>query len=208
MSFLSIEVKGLKEFQDYMTNLNKGQRKVIRQEFAEAAGEVVNKMKKDVPVDQARLKSSITYKMISDTELEIMAQSAYAPYVEFGTKKNFRADSEVQGYANTFKGKTGISDVDPLVALTAWVRRKGLAATYSTKVYNIRSKSGKRNSRTKAEADREKQTAYAIFWSIKKKGIKAQPFFFRSASGTSRITELQKAIAQRLETGIKALIGD
>lgn len=206
-SFLSIEVKGLDELRKTLSSLTTKGRKVIRQEFREAGNEIVNKMKRDVPVDQARLKNAITFIQNSDTDIEIVAQSAYAPYIEFGTKSRFKADSEVASYAATFRGPTGISDIDPIVALTAWVRRKGFAATYSTK-YNIRSRSGKRSSRTKGEAQMEKQIAYAIFWSIKKKGIKAQAFFFKTKTGQSRITEIQKTITAKLETGLKALIGD
>lgn len=201
MSFLSIEVKGLQELQAYMANLNKNQKKVIKQEFKEAGNEIVSKMKRDVPVDQARLKNSISYLMNGNTDLEIVAQSSYAPFVEFGTKSKFSAASEVQSYAATFKNYKGDGSVKVIDALTNWVRRKGLVATY-----NIKTK--KRSSRTKAEAQRETKAAWAIFWSIKKTGIKPQPFFFRTSTGQSRITEIQKTIAQRLETGIKSLIGD
>lgn len=201
MSFLSIEVKGLAELQSYMSKLNNGQRKVIKQEFKDAGNEIVNKMKRDVPVDQARLKNSISYMMNGDADIEIVAQSSYAPFMEFGTKGKFSASAEVQSYAATFKNYKGDGSVKVLDALTNWVKRKGLVATYSIKTK-------KRSSRTNAEANREKKAAWAIFWSIKHKGVTPQSFFFRTKSGQSRITEIQKNISQRLEKGIKSLIGD
>lgn len=201
MSFLSIEVKGLGELQSYIANLNKGQRNVIKQEFKEAGNEIVNKMKRDVPVDQARLKNSISFLMNGDTDLEIVAQTSYAPFMEFGTKGKFSASQEIQGYASTFKNYKGDGSVKVIDALTNWVRRKGIVSTYSIKTK-------KRSNRTNAEGQREKKAAWAIFWSIKHYGVKPQPFFFRTATGQSRIIEIQKTIAKRLETGIKSLIGD
>lgn len=201
MSFLSIEVKGLKELQQYMENLNRNQRKVIRKEFSEAGNQIANNMKRDAPVDQARLKNSISYIVKGDTDIEIVAQNAYAPFVEFGTKSKFQADPEVKSYASTFKNQKGDGSVKVIDALTNWVRRKGIVATYSIKTK-------KRTRRNAAEAQREKKAAWAIFWSIKRTGIKAQPFFFKTSGGQSRITEIQKTIAKRLETGIKSLIGD
>lgn len=194
-----IKINGLQDVQKILKQMPKRIREEVREEFKEAATETMNEMKRDVPVNQARLKNSLVVNVKGDLQTEIVAQSNYAAFVEFGTKSNADIPVGLETYAAQFRGPSGISDVDPLVALTAWVRRKGLAATYSTKRYDIRSRQGVRTSRNNAEAQRERSIAFLIWRKIKRFGIKAQPFFFRDKSGQSRLEKAKDRLIQRLK---------
>jgi len=56
-------------------------------------------------------------------------------------------------------------------AIKAWVKRKGLTATYNIKT--------RRRRKDKGEAERTEQAAWAIAISLARHGMKPKPFFFK-----------------------------
>jgi phage gpG-like protein len=62
-------------------------------------------------VDTGRLKNAITQKKISKLNYEIVAQTNYAAYVEFGTGGLVDIPQGLEAYAAQFKGK-GIRKVN------------------------------------------------------------------------------------------------
>lgn len=177
MSFLSIELKGLKELQDYYKTLDKQSKEVIKAEFIFAGAKIQARMQKDAPVDTSRLKNAIKYKLISATELEFVDPVFYAPYMEFGTGDKFSADAAVVSYAATFLSKN------------------------SKKNYNVRSK--KINKRSKS--GKPEKIATTTNTEIKRPGIAPRPFFFRNRSGQRRITEILNIIKENITSGLKSI---
>ena len=197
--FITIDVKGLKDIENYYRSLNKNSQAAMKVEVTDLAQQVVGAMKADAPVDVARLKNSISFKQ-EDLTLLFYASADYAPYMEWGTKSKVKVPSYVGTYASEFQGKSsGSSGTNALQALTSWVRRKGIVATYSTTTK-------KRTKRNKAEAARETETASRIMWSIKKFGVKPHPFFFTTKSGQNRLEIIKDKYKAALKQGLKNLI--
>lgn len=205
MSRIGFSVTGLDEVKAIFGNLSASQQKVIKKEFEEAIKETSYLMRRDAPVDQARLKNSITYQVTNDLKGQITTNVFYSPFLEFGTKKQVRVPSEISSYAAQFRGPYNSAyafsfpEVNPIEALMAWIKRKGIAATYSIRTQ-------KRTKRTKSEAKTERQLAFVIWRKIKRDGIKAQPYFFTSKAGTFRMDQVKTLLTDRLTSGIKLLL--
>lgn len=125
----------------------------------------VNDAKRLAPVDEGHLRNSITFSPTSKgnmVEVEIIAATDYAAYIEFGTGK-FAAKyvatlpKEWKEFAAKFKGPGGGSFDEFVMRLTRWVRLKGIAK-------------GK-------DVD---QAAYNIALYILRNGIKPHPFLYPS----------------------------
>lgn len=116
---------------------------------------------------------------IGNGTVTISANTKYAAYIEFGTRK-FAAEyvsslpSDWQAYASTFKGKSNSGDYyDFLNAILDWVSRKGITARYSVKTK-------KKLKNNKGDDERLLAAATAIAFSILKNGIKPKPFMYPS----------------------------
>lgn len=196
MAFVNIGIKGLNEANKFLSRVDKAFKKEVKAEMKFAAEEVADLIRRDAPVDTSRLKNSISVKQGTGLGVEIVAQSNHAPYMEFGTKKHFKAPNGLEGYASQFRGATGISNVDPLVALTRWVKRKGIGATYSAR--------GNRG-RSKKDAQRDRTIAFLILRKIKRDGVKPHPFFFTNESGVDRMKQANKLVTERLVSALKRI---
>jgi hypothetical protein len=116
--------------------------------------EVQNEAKYLAPVNDGRLRSSITTQRATSSALEAVtyANVDYAPFVEFGTKsaKNIKIPAGLEAYASQFKG-TGSGGWDKLLEdIEQWCASKGI----------------------------EPEAAYPIARKIAREGVKAQPFLF------------------------------
>lgn len=118
------------------------------------------------------LAKSINKKQIDAVNWEVFAGAFYAPFIEFGTKGKYRPIPGTEDIAAQFKGLKRGNFEQMLKSIEAWVKRKGIVATFSIKTQ-------KRQRFSKAEANRTKQAAYAIAVSILKNGISPKPFFFQ-----------------------------
>lgn len=158
-------LKGFKDFSDR-------KKKNIDQIFKEGADEIRNKALRLVPVDESTLKNSIHVNRIKEG-YEVVVQNAYAPFVEFGTKKRFDVDSEFSAYAAQFKGQKGTGgSLDQNIL--EWVKRKGIKFEKAGGT----TKRGKRTVRTRFLTD--EQTAFIIARFISFHGIKPHPYLLPS----------------------------
>lgn len=119
------------------------------------------------PAEEGGLRLSIT-KGKEGGNYTVTVQKRYGAYLEFGTKKKFKATPGFESYARRFHGPTGIKG-NPIDALQGWVKRKGLAGTYSRKTR-------KRTGKVADRAKQDRQLAFIIWRKIRVEGIKPQPY--------------------------------
>ena len=110
-------------------NINEGRFRDMLNEYKKTVNEISAMMDKEIaahgelmatsaknmcPVDTGRLRSSISLKKEQFMSYELVAQTDYAAYVEFGTGKYFISNGEPwDGVASKYKGK-GIKQVNLL----------------------------------------------------------------------------------------------
>lgn len=177
MASFTLEINGLKEMITRINDEPKALESRLNQVLKSNVNEMVIRARRDAPKDIGRLAGAITAEQRDPLNHAMTCNVEYAPYMEFGTKGKFRAIPGVD--ASEFKG-SGKKGNGFYAAILAWVKRKGL--------------NGKSKSKNKQKQD--EQTAYMIYRSILKKGVKPQPFFFKQA-------DLQRA---KLEASVKANI--
>jgi len=115
---------------------------------------VVKEAKTLTPKDEGYLARSINSEP-SKLSITISANTDYAAYIEFGTRKFAAAYVSIlppdwQAFASQFKGSSPGSFVDFIKRIMAWVKRKGIPET----------------------------AAYPIALKILRDGIKPSPFLF------------------------------
>lgn len=199
MKGFQFEIKGLDKLNALFRKLPAQLKDEVRAELELTANEIAADMRRDAPKDENLLSKSITTKKEPKLSWAIIAQKQYAGYQEFGTKSKAVIPAGLETVAAQFKGPGDSGTVSPIVALQKWVKRKGLAATYSTTRYNISSRAGVRRRRNKKEAAREKQIAFLIWRHIKKFGIKPQPFFYKQLGPAEpRLNQRIAAVLKRV----------
>lgn len=112
--------------------------------------------------DTGALAREIVYERRSLMNFSIVSGARYAGYVEFGTGSKFRSIPGFEDIAASIRGKTGLSYKEGLDNIKGWVKRKGIRFNGMT----------------------QQQTAFLIFRSILRNGIKAQPYFFKNMGPT------------------------
>lgn len=187
----TLKVQGLDRLQNVFHKLPATARKELKNELKITAAEIRDKAKQEAPTDEARLKQAITYKETGTLGFEIVAQTAYAGYLEFGTKSKFRAQAGFEEQAAALKGPVP-GQGNPLEAIEKWVKRKGIAGTFSTRT--------RKQSRSKASLANIKQVAFLIWRHIRKFGINPQPYFFK------QVEPAEKRLTQRMADFIKRII--
>lgn len=131
--------------------------------------EMVRNAQRDAPKNFGRLKGAITAKRIGLAHWEMVADTVYAQYLEFGTKGNYKPIPGIDPSQFKGQGGTGKGFYDEILK---WVTRKGIAGRFSVKT--------RRRVGSKDQKKREDESAaWAIYLSILKHGIKAQPYFFK-----------------------------
>lgn len=143
----------------------------------------------DVPVDQSALKQTITTEKVGVSDYRVVASAYWAPFIEFGTKRRAKIPADLTAYAAQFKGKKGGNGQGFYDSILEWVKRKGIAGTYNVKTRR------REGSKVDQQVETE-QVAFAIYLSIMRNGIHADPFFFK------HLPQAQKEI----ETGIKEAV--
>jgi HK97 gp10 family phage protein len=186
----SFQVQGLDRLLKVFEQLPKQVQKELNAELGFTAKEIRDDAKRDAPADEARLKGSITVTEPKSLTFEVVAQTSYAGYLEFGTKTKTVIPPGLESIASQLKGPSG-GHGNPIDALQQWVKRKGIAGTFSVKT---RRRLG--NKATKEQQDR--QAAFIIWQKIRKYGIRPQPYFFK---------QMEPAEA-RLRQRLAAIIND
>lgn len=182
----SFQVQGLDRLLKVFDQLPESTQKELGAELEVTAGEIRDGAKRDAPVDETRVQGSISFKKINVTEFEVVAQTFYAGYLEFGTKKKVSVPAGLEEVAASLRGPVS-GQGNPIDALTGWVKRKGIVIGLK-----VKGKAAKQN--------QDRQTAFIIWNHIKKFGIKPQPFFFK------QLQPAEKNLKERVANIIKRII--
>ena len=155
--------KRLKTIQDDLT-------KGVAEEISASTMKIEKDAKRNAPVNIGTLRQSIHGEStLNGMTGKVTVDASYGAYVEFGTGGKVKIPSGYEEFAGQFKGKSGGSLEDFIKALTLWVKRKGLAGTYSVKTSRrLGSKSSKQS--------QDEKLARFLAIKILKNGIRPQPF--------------------------------
>lgn len=174
---MQVKLKGLEKVLKNMDGFPDRIKREIGGEFREAAKEIERLAKHAAPKDQGRLVNTITTKEVNVTKYEVGASSQIAAIQEFGTKKSVRVDPEFASYAMTFKG-VHVQGAGTLYEnILAWVKRVGLAGTFSTKT---RRRTGPKDQKEQ----QDKRAAFFISRKITREGVTAHPFLMPAFKAT------------------------
>lgn len=169
---------------------------IVGEEIEKMAGDWVLGAVQDAPVDQGKLKGSISFSL-EGSQAIIVAQTFYAPFIEFGTKGKYLPIPGTEAIAQQFQGMKGGNFQEMLKFIELWVARKGIAGTYSTKTR-------KRTGGKALQSSQNKSAAFAIALSILKHGLTPHPFFFKQQEIVWPI--MIARIKQRIESGSRVSV--
>lgn len=171
MGKVTVNLGGLKDLKVQLRKVVKEKAKAIDTQLQIATEEMERGAKRDAPADQATLRQGITNRKVSELNWILESNAFYSVYMEFGTKGRYKAIPGVDPseFKATGEGKTGKGFYDSILE---WVKRKGIAGTYQVK--NRRRVGSKVDQQIEDE-----QTAFAIYLSIIRHGVKPHPFFFK-----------------------------
>lgn len=186
----SFEVKGLDKLLKVFNELPDRAQQELKDELKITSWEIRDGAKRDSPSDETRLRQAITTRETGPTSFEVVAQTFYAGYLEFGTKTYTSIPPGLEDIASQLKGPAG-GQGSPLEAITEWVKRKQIAAKFT--------KTG-RVSKAKSAVANQKWVAFLIWQKIKKFGIHPHPYFFK------QMEPAERNLRQRLANIIKSLI--
>lgn len=186
----TVKITGLKEVQAYVNSVVKNLPKVVDKTVEAGVRNMVRDAKADAPVDMGALKGQITAKKNGDSDWSMVSGATYSAYLEFGTKGHY---TPIEGVDASQFRSTGGDGKDFFKNILNWVKRKGLAGTYSVKT---KRRTGKRIDRQR----QDEQLAFAIMMSIKKHGVKPHPYFFRQFQKHG--PAIVKAVSQALQTAV------
>ncbi len=192
-----VKVTGVTQLQTEFRSITKDLPMIVSQELRSMGADWVVGAVKDAPKDEGRLKGSISYYMVDDYTLEVVAQAFYAPFMEFGTKGRYRPIPGTEAIASQFKGYKGGDFMDLLRNIVRWVKRKGIAGRYSVKTKR----------RLGSRIDRIAED-YAVAWpialSILRNGLHPHPFFFKQMDVVwpKFIRQVNKRIEQRTKVSV------
>jgi hypothetical protein len=190
MASVSVKVTGLKEVQAQVKAFQAKLEKVVDKEVQDTVDKWVKQARRDAPKNYGRLAGDITRKKNGTADHSMVSNASYSPYLEFGTKGNYKPIPGID--ASQFKGKGEKGNLSLYDAILEWVKKKQIAGRYSVKT---RRRVGKKSDRQKEN----EQMAFAIMLSILKNGIKAQPFFFKQANQEELVKAVEQAIKQANE---------
>lgn len=172
MANVHIKVDGLDKIVEKIGSLPKTVKKEVDTELSSVANNYVNRAVADAPVDQGVLKGQITAKRNGLMDYEIVSGARWSAYIEFGTKRRFKAIPGIDSskYKQLSGAGGGVREL--FQNILEWVKRKGIASRFSVKTR-------KKLKHTKADDVRALEAAAAITISILRHGIRPHPFFFK-----------------------------
>lgn len=166
-----VKVTGVRGVEKQFVSASKEITNIVDQELQSMAKDWVAGAKRDAPVDQGTLKGSISY-LKEGERINIVSQAFYSPFIEFGTKGNYRPIPGTENIAAQFKGYKGGDIMQMLRMIVRWVNRKGITGSYSVKT---RRRLGSKVS----QYAEDYSAAWPILMSILKHGVKPHPYFFK-----------------------------
>ena len=169
---ISFNITGLDKIFANIDSMSDKIKTDIALEMNSSALNIQSNAKKNAPVNMGGLRNSIQLtEEIGGGKLfySVGSKLNYAPYIEFGTGGKVTIPSGYDNFASQFKGKSGGTFKELVLAIMDWVKKKGITGTYSIKT--------QRRTGSKATQSKENQSvAYAIALSIIRKGLRPQPF--------------------------------
>ncbi len=170
---IKLAVIGVDSLSNRLAGVSRELKEEVQAEVRGAAMEYVALAKRDCVSsggNTGTLARSISYKKETPYSYLVSANTFYAPYVEFGTKRKFKPYPGTEEFAAQYKGLPKRGDwIDMLMSIYKWVQRKGIGATYSVKT----------RKKVRQTKDQKLQIAFAITMSILRNGIEAKPFFYK-----------------------------
>ena len=162
---IKAQLIGLEQFKKEIDSAKKEVKTEIDAELQAACMEFVAGAKKDLSSkagDTGTLLGSIQYQSEGDMLYSVFVPDSvyYAPYIEFGTRGQAKAEPGFEDVAQKFKGKKHGSTIKLIDAIKAWVIRKGI----------------------ESEEKEINRAAFLIARSIYKNGIEPRPFFFKQVA--------------------------
>jgi hypothetical protein len=148
----TIKITGVEQAINKLKNVKDDIVQEIDDEVAAGVEKMARQAKRDAPKDTGFLTGKISAVPIKPLEWELVAQSNYAAYMEFGTKGFVDIPAGLEQYAAQFKGSNNSGGVKLKDAIYAWCKRKGIP----------------------------KERWWFIYRQIRDKGVKPHPFFFRN----------------------------
>jgi hypothetical protein len=188
MARVTVSIGGLKELQSSIKRLPKKLATEIDAEIEVALNEAVGLAKRDAPSNEANLIRGINAKKEKSLNWTFNSNAYYSVFMEFGTKSKYQPIPGVD--PSEFKadgtGKSGKGFYDSILD---WVKRKKITGTYSVKSQR------RVGSKTDQQIEDE-QTAFAIYLSIIRHGVKPHPFFFKQVDkvGPKLISNIQNVL--------------
>lgn len=187
----TVRVDGLERLFKVFDKLPKDAQRELKAEIKATAWEMRDAAKRDAPVDEHRLANSISTRDAGPVKFDVVAQTFYAGYMEFGTKSRTSIPPGLEGIAAQFKGSPPGQQGSGFQAILEWTKRKQIAATYTP--------SGRVSKSRNAQA-MVRSVAWLIWRSIKKYGVHPHPFFFK------QVPDGEKALKERAANLIKRII--
>ncbi len=175
---------GIDQFKSRIESAKKEIKDEVDAEVMAAAMEFAGLAKRDLnsqPGYRGVLKNSIQIEKQGDMAYRVYTNVFYAPFIEFGTKSKFVAQTGFEEEAAQFRGLRGSGAVKLIDAITEWVRVKGIAT-------------GKEINRV----------SFLIARSIYKNGISPQPFFYKHVAPVRE--NLNKRLKARWTCIIKEIV--
>ena len=173
MSLIKLAVIGVDSLSNRLAGVSRELKEEVQAEVRGAAMEYVALAKRDCVSsggNTGTLARSISYKKETPYSYLVSANTFYAPYVEFGTKRKFKPYPGTEEFAAQYRGLPKRGDwIDMLMSIYKWVQRKGIGATYSVKT----------RKKVRQTKDQKLQIAFAITMSILRNGVEAKPFFYK-----------------------------
>lgn len=180
---IKISVKDIQQFKADIALLIPAVQDKVDKFLNNHAKAIATKAKQNAPVDEGILKNSISAKTDTLLKKEIVVNTPYAAFVEFGTGPKAAQyvaglPEDWQTFASQFRGQKGPGTFDDMVQRIAeWIGRKGiygdtaLHGTYSVKTH-------KRTGNKAKNKEADLALAYIIARSILIKGAKPHPYLY------------------------------
>ena len=173
------EMKGWEKLLKDLVSLGKDMPKKIQGVAFENAKELAATAKRNAPVNDGQLRSSIAVDTQNTPDFfsyTVVANARHAAYVEFGTGRKVQVPAELQSLANQYLNSPSGRSLDTaLAAIQDWGRKKGL----------------------------NEGAIDAIFYSIMRNGITPHPFLYPALLKQRNI--YYKDLENLLDTEIKKI---
>jgi hypothetical protein len=192
-----VKVTGMRQVTAEFASASDKIGRIVSSEMEGMARDWVAASQRDAPLDQGQLKRLISFFVKGPYAVEIVSQSMYSPFMEFGTKSRYRPIPGTEAVAAQFRGIKSGSFQDMVRNIVRWVRRKGITGTYSVKT---RRRTGNKVN----QFAEDYAAAWPIIISILKYGVKPHPYFFEQ--GDRLWPQMIRRIGQRLERETKVKV--